>query len=60
MSGTLMLAGGHIVLEGVTDDAREPELLVIAGGTGQYAGARGTAAVTETRSATRFVLTFMP
>jgi hypothetical protein len=59
-AGTLMLAGGDIVLEGVTDDTREPEFLAIAGGTGQYAGARGTVAVTEAGNQTRFLVTFMP
>ena len=59
VSGTLMLPDGDIVLEGVTDDRRDQEPLAIAGGTGAYAGARGTAVVTDTPTLTRFELTFM-
>jgi hypothetical protein len=60
VTGTLMLSDGDIVLEGVTDDRRDQEPLAIVGGTGAYAGARGTAVVTDTPSLTRFQLTFMP
>jgi hypothetical protein len=55
-----MLPDGDIVLEGVTDDRRDQEPLAIVGGTGAYAGARGTAVVTDTPTLTRFQLTFMP
>jgi hypothetical protein len=59
-SGTVVLAGGDIVINGVVDDRRDEESLAIIGGTGAYAGARGTLLVTETRSTTRFRFTFMP
>lgn len=60
VSGTLVLANGDIVLEGVTDDRRDEEPLAIVGGTGAYSGARGTAVVTDTRTETGFRLTFTP
>jgi hypothetical protein len=60
VSGTFMLNDGDIVIGGVTDDRRREEPLAIAGGTGSYAGARGTVVVTETRRETRFRFTFMP
>jgi hypothetical protein len=60
VTGALVLRDGDIVLGGVVDDRRDEEPLAITGGTGAYAGARGTAVVTDTRSSTRFRLTFMP
>ena len=60
VSGTLMLPDGDIVLEGVTDDRRDQEPLAVVGGTRAYAGARGVAVVTDTRTLTRFQVTFMP
>jgi hypothetical protein len=60
VSGTFMLRGGDIVIEGVTDDKRAQEPLPIVGGTGSYAGARGVLVVTDTRTETRFHLAFLP
>jgi hypothetical protein len=60
VSGTLMLPDGDIVLEGVTDDRRDQEPLAVVGGTRAYAGARGVAVVTDTRTLTRFQVIFMP
>lgn len=59
-SGTFVLDGGDIVVNGVVDDRRDEEPLAIVGGTGAYAGARGTVLVTETSTTTRFRFTFMP
>jgi hypothetical protein len=60
VSGTFMLPAGDVVISGVTDDKRDQEPLAIVGGTGSYAGARGVVVVTDTRTETRFHLTFQP
>jgi hypothetical protein len=57
-SGTFTVADGDIVVQGLLDDSRSTDRLAIVGGTRAYAGARGTLAVTETRTTTRFVFTF--
>jgi hypothetical protein len=60
VTGSLVLPNGDITLGGVTDDRRDDEPLSIVGGTGAYAGARGVAVVVDSRTETRFQLTFMP
>jgi hypothetical protein len=57
-SATFVLAGGHIVLSGAETRARVDEFAV-TGGTGRYAGARGTLTVSEHRRSTTFVFNFM-
>jgi hypothetical protein len=57
-SGSFTVADGDIVVQGVIDDSRKTDRLAIVGGTRAYAGARGTLAVTETRTTTRFVFAF--
>lgn len=60
-SAVFKLADGQIVLAGMLDDLGRNDTsdnLAIVGGTGAYAGARGTAAVTEGRGETRFELRF--
>ena len=57
-SATFTVADGDIVVEGLIDDTRETDRLAIIGGTRAYAGARGTLAVTETRTTSRFAFTF--
>jgi hypothetical protein len=59
-SGSFVLSGGDITVNGVIDDRRDNDMLAIAGGTGAYAGARGTLLVTETNDSTRFTFTFQP
>jgi hypothetical protein len=56
--GTFALRDGHIVVEGISAGGRTDNLAV-TGGTGRYAGARGTLRVTETRRAARFRFTFI-
>jgi hypothetical protein len=58
-AGTFTLADGDIVVEGLIDDSRRTDRVAIVGGTRAYAGARGTLAVTETRTTSRFVFTFL-
>jgi Dirigent-like protein len=60
ISGTFMLRAGDIVVAGVTDDKRAHDRAPIVGGTGSYAGARGVLVVTDTKTQTRFHLTFLP
>jgi hypothetical protein len=53
------LAGGDIVATGALDDrgsADTSDTLAVVGGTGSYAGARGTAVVSEGQGETRFRL----
>lgn len=56
--GTFVLRNGHIVVEGVSAGGRTDNVAVI-GGTGRYAGARGTLRVTSTRKAARYRFTFI-
>jgi hypothetical protein len=55
-SGTFILDDGRIVIGGATTDADIDDFAVL-GGTGSYAGARGTLRVTEGRTTT-FLFTF--
>ena len=55
-SGTFILDDGRIVIGGATTDADIDDFAVL-GGTGRYAGARGTLRVTEGRTTT-FLFTF--
>jgi hypothetical protein len=60
-SAVFKLADGQIVTTGVLDDLGRndtSDTLAIVGGTGAYAGARGTAVLTEGDGRTRFDLTF--
>jgi hypothetical protein len=57
VSGTFILSDGHIVVAGAETKAN-PDFFAITGGTGRYAGARGTLQVTESRRETAFLLTF--
>ena len=56
--GTFVLEGGHIVVEGISRGGRTDNVAV-TGGTGRYAGARGTLRVTQTRRAARYRFTFI-
>jgi hypothetical protein len=55
---TFVLRHGHIVVEGISAGGRTDNVAVI-GGTGRYAGARGTLRVTQTRRAARYRFTFI-
>ena len=55
---TFELRGGHIVVEGISRGGRTDDA-AITGGTGRYAGARGTLHVTQTRRAARYRFTFI-
>jgi hypothetical protein len=55
---TFVLRDGHIVVEGISDGGRT-ENVAVTGGTGRYAGARGTLRVTETRKAAHYRFTFI-
>ena len=57
-SATFMLPDGHIVIGGAETRARIDDFAIV-GGTGRYAGARGTLRVTETRRRTAFLFTFL-
>jgi hypothetical protein len=57
-SGTFILGNGQIVAAGILDEQGKTDTLAIVGGTGAYAGARGTLVTTELRKATRFDFTF--
>lgn len=56
---TFVLRDGQITLQGVADNSK-PDALVVAitGGTGRYDGARGSAIVSESRTAVTFELRF--
>jgi hypothetical protein len=56
-SATFILHDGRIVIGGATTEAEIDDFAVL-GGTGRYAGARGTLRVTEGRTTT-FLFTFM-
>src|SRR5215212_5110170 len=58
VSGTFILSDGHIVISGAETKAN-PDFFAIAGGTGSYAGARGTLQVTEGKRTTAFLFTFL-
>jgi hypothetical protein len=52
--------GDHIVVDGVPDETgRRTDEEPITGGTGSYAGARGTLRVTGRRRETRYQFTFI-
>jgi hypothetical protein len=55
---TYVVKGSQIVVEGIPR-LRRVEDMPITGGTGRYAGARGTPRVTETRRAARLHFTFI-
>jgi len=55
---TFRLRDGHIVVEGISTGGRTDNVAV-TGGTGRYAGARGTLHVTQTRKAARYRFTFI-
>jgi hypothetical protein len=57
-SGTFVLATGQIVVTGIVDEQGRTDTLAIVGGSGAYAGARGTLVTSETRRSTRFTFTF--
>lgn len=48
VTATFSLADGQLTLQGLSDNGtKDPLVLVITGGTGAYAGARGTVAIIE-------------
>jgi hypothetical protein len=59
VSGTFVVEGGYIVVEGIADEPGRTDDMAIAGGTGRYAGARGTLRVTDTRRGARFRFSFI-
>lgn len=60
VNATFVLRDGQITLQGVSDNSKPDSPLVVAitGGTGRYNGARGSAHVSESRSAATFKLDF--
>ncbi len=58
VNGTFRVEGGYIVVGGILGGGRTDDA-AITGGTGRYAGARGTLRVTETRQGLRFRFTFI-
>jgi allene oxide cyclase len=57
--GTVVLRDGQITVQGVARD--EPATTIaVTGGTGRYAGARGTMAVRDEGARERATLTFLP
>jgi Dirigent-like protein len=58
-TGTFSLRGGDVMVQGRVGDSRVDRLAVV-GGTGVYAGARGTMAARTSRDDTRFEFAFMP
>jgi hypothetical protein len=59
-SATFSLADGRIVAVGVVDEAGSDDRLAVVGGSGAYAGARGTLTVDETRGGTSFRFELAP
>jgi hypothetical protein len=55
---TFDLKGGQIVMGGVSDGGRV-DVVAITGGTGAYAGARGSMRVTQMRRRAHFRITFI-
>lgn len=55
---TFVLRDGHIVIEGISRGGRTDNAAV-TGGTGRYAGARGTLRVTQERRGARYRFTFI-
>jgi hypothetical protein len=55
---TFVVRGGQIVVEGISRQ-RRVEDMAITGGTGNYAGARGTLRITSTRRGSHFRFTFI-
>lgn len=58
-SATFVFGNGQIVVTGIIDERGRTDTLAIVGGSGAYAGARGTLVTTETRRSTRFLFTFV-
>ncbi|MDQ3723297.1 MAG: hypothetical protein M3376_09590 [Actinomycetota bacterium] len=60
VNATLVLRNGQITLQGLSDNSKPdaPLAVAITGGTGAYNGARGTAVVSESRTAVSFELRF--
>jgi hypothetical protein len=58
VTATFDLRGGQIVMGGV-DHGGRTRVVAITGGTGDYAGARGTMRISFTRRAAHFRLTFI-
>jgi hypothetical protein len=59
VSARFVVEGGYIVVEGIADEPGRTDEMAIAGGTGRYAGARGTLRVTDTRRGARFRFSFI-
>ena len=57
-SATLILRDGHLVLEGADTAKEDVDTFAITGGTGRYAGARGTAQLTPGDEATSLSIRF--
>jgi hypothetical protein len=55
---TFVLRDGHIVIDGISRGGRTDNVAV-TGGTGRYAGARGTLRVTQERREARYRFTFI-
>jgi hypothetical protein len=58
VTATFDLKGGQIVMGGVSDGGRV-DVVAITGGTGSYAGARGSMRVTQMRRKAHFRITFI-
>ena len=58
VNATMLLRDGQITLQGVADNSKPDSPLVVAitGGTGRYDGARGSAHISESRTAVSFEL----
>ena len=59
VSGTFVVQGGYIVVQGVDVHPGRTDEMAIAGGTGRYAGARGILRITDTRRGARFRFSFI-
>ncbi len=59
VTGTFLLRRGNIMIQGPIGEGRVDRLAIV-GGTGVYAGARGTLTIRDGRRDSRFHFTFMP
>ena len=59
VSGTLILRDGHIVIEGADTAKEDVDTFAIIGGSGRYAGARGTVQLTTSDEASSLSISFI-
>ena len=56
-SATFALKAGRIVVSGILDEPGDADELVVVGGSGAYAGSRGSVTITQAGGASRFRFT---